>query len=48
MVNIELGWGLAYFFNRHVGLIFDVPIDFILGDGFAINFDVNLGLGVGF
>lgn len=48
MVNIELGLGFAYYFNRYIGLIFDVPIDFLVGDGFALNFDFNLGIGVGF
>jgi hypothetical protein len=48
MVAIELGIGLAYYFTDNVGLIFDVPIDFVVGDGFAANFDFNLGLGFGF
>lgn len=48
MVDIELGVGLAYYFTDNVGLVFDLPIDFMVGDGFAANFDFNLGLGFGF
>jgi hypothetical protein len=48
MVDIEVGLGLAYYFSRHVGLVFDIPIDFLVGDGFAANFDFNLGLAFGF
>ena len=48
MVNVEVGVGLSYYFSKHVGVIFDIPIDFAVGDGFALNFDFNLGLGFGF
>ncbi len=48
MVNIEFGPGLAYYFTKNLGLVFDLPITFLVGDGFAVNFDFNLGLGVGF
>ena len=48
MVDIELGMGIAYYFTDHVGLVFDIPIDFLVGDSFALNFDFNLGLGFGF
>ncbi len=48
MVDIDLGIGLAYYFTKNVGLVFDVPIDFMVGDGFSVNFDFNLGLGFGF
>ena len=48
MVNIELGPGLAYYFSKNVGLVLDVPLDFIVGDGFAFNIDVNLGVSLGF
>ena len=48
MVDIEIGPGIAYYFNNHVGFFADVPIDFLVGDGFAVNFDLNVGLVFGF
>jgi hypothetical protein len=48
MVDIELGLGFAFYFNDHVGLLLDIPLDVIVGDGFAFNIDFNLGVGVGF
>ena len=48
MFDIELGPGLAFYFNQHFGIVVDVPIDIIVGDGFALNFDVTLGLSFGF
>lgn len=48
MVDIEIGPGFAYYFTENAGVIVDVPLDFIVGDGFAFNIDVNLGISVGF
>jgi opacity protein-like surface antigen len=48
MAAIELGPGVAYYFTDNIGLVFEVPITFLVGDGFAANFDFNLGLGAGF
>ncbi|MCP4605439.1 MAG: porin family protein [Proteobacteria bacterium] len=48
MIDIELGPAFSYFFNDHVGLNVEIPIDIIVGDGFAVNFDLSLGLGFGF
>ncbi len=48
MVDIEIGPGVAYYFSKYAGITFDVPIDFIVGDGFAFNIDFNLGMSVGF
>ncbi len=45
---IELGPAMAYRINNHFNLFLDLPFDLILGDGFAVNADINLGLGVGF
>jgi hypothetical protein len=46
--DIEVGPGLAYYFNDHVGIAVDVPIDVIVGDGWALNFDFTVGLSAGF
>jgi hypothetical protein len=46
--DIELGAGFGYYFNDHIGLLVEVPIDFLVGDGFALNFDITVGFGVGF
>jgi hypothetical protein len=46
--DIEIGPGLRYYFNDHVGLAVEVPIDLVVGDGWALNFDVALGLSFGF
>ena len=48
MVDIEIGVGLNWWLTDHVGLVFDIPIDFLVGDSFALNFDFNLGMGFGF
>jgi hypothetical protein len=48
MVDIELGPGISYFFTDHFGFNLEVPIDILVGDGFALNFDLALGLGFGF
>jgi len=47
-VNVELGAGIAYFFTKNVGLVIDLPLDFIFIDGFAFNIDLAIGLGFGF
>ncbi len=46
--NIEIGPGFSFFFTDHFGLNIEVPIDVVAGDGFALNFDLNVGLGFGF
>jgi hypothetical protein len=46
--NIEVGPGLAYYFTNNVGLSIEVPIDVLVGDGWAVNFDLALGLSFGF
>ncbi|MDJ0763110.1 MAG: hypothetical protein QNJ97_08995 [Myxococcota bacterium] len=48
MVNVELGPALSFFFNNHVGLQVELPIDFLFGDGFSVNADLVLGMGIGF
>jgi hypothetical protein len=48
MVDIEVGPAIAYYFTPNVGIIAEVPIDAIVGDGFGLNFDVNVGLSFGF
>ncbi|MCP4605969.1 MAG: porin family protein [Proteobacteria bacterium] len=48
MVDIEVGPAFSYFFNDYIGLNIEFPIDIIVGDGFALNFDLSLGLGFGF
>jgi hypothetical protein len=45
---VELGPEMAYYFNKNVGLVFSLPVDFAFLDGFAVNFDPSLGLSVGF
>ena len=47
-IDIEVGPSLRYYFNDHGGIALDVPIDAVVGDGWAVNFDVLLGLSVGF
>jgi hypothetical protein len=46
--NIEVGPGLAYYFTDNVGVTVEVPIDVLVGDGWAVNFDLALGLSFGF
>jgi hypothetical protein len=46
--NIEVGPGLAYYFTDNVGLTVEVPIDVLVGDGWAVNFDLAVGLSFGF
>ncbi|MCP4675207.1 MAG: hypothetical protein GY854_06820 [Deltaproteobacteria bacterium] len=48
MFDIELGPGIAFYFNKHFGIVVDVPIDIIVGDGFGFNIDVTAGLSFGF
>lgn len=48
MVNIEVGLGFAYFFTDNVGVVADIPIDVVVGDGFGFNAELNLGVGFGF
>jgi hypothetical protein len=47
-LDIELGLGLAYYFTDNFGLVFDIPIDLIVINGLALNFDAILGLSFGF
>jgi hypothetical protein len=48
-VNIELGPGFAYYFNRNVGFVMDVPIDLVFGENssFGINGEITIGLSFG-
>jgi len=46
--DVELGFGLAYYFTKNIGFVVDIPIDILVGDGFALNFDAVLGLSFGF
>ncbi|MCP4605057.1 MAG: caspase family protein [Proteobacteria bacterium] len=48
MVNIEFGPQIAFYFNDHFGINFELPAYIVFGDGFAINADALLGLGFGF
>ena len=48
MIDLELGLAFGFYFTRNVGLFLEIPIDFIVGDGFAANLDATLGLGFGF
>lgn len=47
-INVELGPQLAYYFNNNIGIVAEIPIDLVVLDGWAINFDVLLGLSFGF
>ncbi|MBW2277382.1 MAG: hypothetical protein JRF63_07810 [Deltaproteobacteria bacterium] len=47
-LDIELGVGITYYFTDNFGLAVDIPIDIIVINGFALNFDVIVGLSFGF
>ncbi len=47
-VNVEIGPALAFYFNNHVGIMIEVPIDLVVIDGWALNFDLFAGLSFGF
>jgi hypothetical protein len=46
--DIEVGPVLIYYFNTYVGIGLEVPIDVLVGDGWALNFDPTVLLSVGF
>ncbi|MDD5308821.1 MAG: hypothetical protein PHU25_16020 [Deltaproteobacteria bacterium] len=48
MVDIEVGPSILYYFTPNVGIGAEVPIDFIVGDGFGFNFDPSLVLSFGY
>jgi hypothetical protein len=47
-LDISVGLGIAYYFTDNFGIVFDIPIDVIVINGFALNFDAILGLSFGF
>lgn len=47
-LNVEIGPGLAYYFHNNVGIVVEVPIDVLFLDGWAINFDIFVGVSFGF
>lgn len=42
MVDIELGANFFYYFSKNYGIGVEVPIDVLVGDGFALDFELIL------
>jgi hypothetical protein len=47
-VDIEVGAGLIFYFARNFGLGLELPIDVLVGDGWAVNFDPTVVASFGF
>ncbi len=41
-IDIEVGANLFYYFSDHYGIGAEIPVDFIMGDGFSVNFELAL------
>jgi hypothetical protein len=46
-IDIEVGPALSYNFSKNVAFFAEVPIDIMVGDGWAVNVDLNLGFTFG-
>lgn len=47
-VDIEVGAAAIFYFSRNFGLGIELPIDVLVGDGWAVNFDPSVVVSVGF
>ncbi len=48
MIDIEVGAAVVFNITKNVGFLVELPIDVMVGDGFGLNVDLNIGLSFGY